>query len=135
MTVCPALASAQINMAGTVYSQDFDTLIKSGSASWENNVTLEGWHVFSQPEPGTAVTSYLSNAGGNGNPGLYSFGAGTSINGDGDRALGLIGQANQTIVNFWGSPIADIGSPSGWIALGLTNASGLVFDQVELRYD
>lgn len=137
MLLCPPLyVSAQIYFDGTDYSQNFDSLASSGPGhSWENNVTLEGWFVYAQPEPGTAVTSYSANSGANGNPGLYSFGAVTSVNGVEDRALGIIGQANQTIVNFWGDPIADIDEPSGWIALGLANVSGTKAETVTLRYD
>lgn len=134
-SLLPFALHSQIDFAGSTYSENFNTLRQNDADVWTNNQTITGWFVYSQPAPGTAVTQYTANSGAFGAPGLYSFGSLTSVNGVDDRTLGVIGQASQEVVNFWGEPIADIGDASGWIAVGLRNMTGSDMQTVTLRYD
>ena len=116
---------AAVSFTGTPYSQDFNTLAATGTNNpWENDSTIPGWSLFRQPEPGTAITSY--NAGsGTGNAGnFYSF-----TSGDGDQALGGVASGGA----YFGNPATN--SVAGWIALGMTNATGSAIDSFTLNYD
>ena len=85
---------------GTAYTQAFDTIPASGSATWTNDTTILGWY---HARTGTGTTIVANNGSSNaGN--LYSFGTGTST----DRALGSIGSGNAAIGNlFWGVDLAN----------------------------
>ena len=85
--------AAPVPVSGTgSYSQDFDTLPASGSATWTNDVTIAGW--YSQ-RTGTG-TDILAGTGSSDNGGLYSFGSESS----GERALGAIGSGGDTVGSF-----------------------------------
>jgi hypothetical protein len=74
--------------SGPSYSQNFDTLASSGTtATWANGSTLEGWYLFRQPAPGTAITAYAIGTGSGNGGSFYSFGAISAA----DRALGGVG--------------------------------------------
>lgn len=79
----------------TPYSQDFNSLISTGTATWVDNV-IEGWYT-ARTGTGTSIAASNGSAtGGN----LYSFGA----TNDSDRALGSIGSGNVAAGNFfWGA--------------------------------
>ena len=80
---------------GTAYTQDFNALPASGSATWMNNSTLVGWY---HARTGTGTT-IVANDGSSNAGNLYSYGTGTAI----DRALGSLGTGNAAIGNmFWG---------------------------------
>ncbi|PPS39837.1 endonuclease/exonuclease/phosphatase family protein [Chroococcidiopsis sp. TS-821] len=77
------------------YSQNFDALINSGSATWANDATIPSWYTA---RTGTGTSIVASNGSSNaGN--LYSFG----LVGSSDRALGSIGSGNAAAGDFyWG---------------------------------
>jgi trimeric autotransporter adhesin len=66
------------NSTDFTYSQDFDSLLRVGINTWEDNVTLLGWY--------SNRTTYNSSNGSNDAGALYSLGP----NGNADRALGAI---------------------------------------------
>ena len=112
-----------VNFTGS-YSQDFDTLASSGSSNaWTNDTTLSGWHLFRQPTPGTAITTY--NAGdGNSNTGnFYSYGNSP------DRALGGLASGG----TYFGSPAS--GAAAGWIAFAATNTTGATIDSLDVAFN
>ena len=108
------------------YSQTFDTLASNGTTglAWTNDVTLEGWYLFRQPTPGTAVAAYAPSTGISNAGSFYSFG----VNADSDRALGGVGSGGA----YFGSPSS--GSVAGWLALALTNATAAAIDALDLSF-
>jgi len=97
------------------YTQNFDTLATTGTSnSWENDVTLPGWSLFSQ-SAGTAVTIYRADSGTSNTGAFYSYGN----SGADDRALGGIGS----------------GSFTGWIAFAATNTTGLSLDTIRIEFN
>ena len=77
-------AQVSITASGT-YTQDFDTLITTASATWTDNSTLTNW---SAQRTGTGNT-IAAGTGSSITGALYSFGTGTAS----DRALGTLGSA------------------------------------------
>ena len=107
-------AAAQVTPTlGTPYTQNFDTLPASGSATWTNNSTIPGWF---HARTGTGTTIVANNGSSNaGN--LYSYGTGTAT----DRALGSLGSGNAAIGNlFWG--------------VRLQNNTGSTITQLDISY-
>ena len=88
-------AQVSITSIGVPYTQDFNTLPASGSATWVNNSTIPGWF---HARTGTGTTIVAQNGSSNaGN--LYSYGTGTDV----DRSLGSLGSGNAAIGNlYWG---------------------------------
>jgi hypothetical protein len=78
-------ASAQIALSAGTYSQDFDSLASSATASWTDNITLPGWYASRSVAP-NSVTAYSTGTGSSMTGGLYSFGESSST----DRALGSL---------------------------------------------
>jgi Ca2+-binding RTX toxin-like protein len=108
-------AGAQVSLTtlGVPYTQNFDTLPASGSATWINNSTIPGWF-HARTGTGTTIVAIdgSSNAGN-----LYSYGTGTAT----DRALGSIGSSNAAIGNmFWG--------------LRLQNSTGATINSLDIAY-
>lgn len=93
--VQPAVGQINVTTLNVPYTENFDTLIATGSATWTNNSTIPGWF---HARTGTGTTIVANNGSSNaGN--LYSYGTGT----DADRALGSLGSGNAAIGNlFWG---------------------------------
>ena len=90
-----ALAQVSLTTSGTPYTQPFDTLSASGSATWTNNSTIPGWF---HARTGTGTT-IVANDGSTNAGNLYSYGTGTAT----DRALGSLGSGNAAIGDlFWG---------------------------------
>ncbi len=85
------LAAISITGSGS-YSQNFNSLITTGSATWTDNSTIAGW--YSQ-RTGNGTTYAADTGSGNGG-GLYSYGTGTNA----DRALGTIGSNNSAAGHF-----------------------------------
>lgn len=95
------------------YSQDFNTLITSGSATWTDNSTIPNWYAQRTGSGNLVVADDGSSNTGN----LYSYGTGTAS----DRALGSVGSNNATAGNFaWG--------------LLLRNTSGTVITDIRIGY-
>src|SRR5262245_41512263 len=91
----PARAQVSLTTLGTPYTQSFDTLPASGSATWTNNSNIPGWF---HARTGTGTT-IVANDGSSNAGNLYSYGTGTAT----DRALGSLGSGNAAIGNlFWG---------------------------------
>jgi DNA/RNA endonuclease G (NUC1)/fibronectin type 3 domain-containing protein len=90
-----AIAQVSLTTIGTPYTQSFDTLPVSGSATWTNNSTIAGWYHARTGTGTTIVADGGTNTAGN----LYSYGTGTAT----DRALGSLGSGNAAAGNFfWG---------------------------------
>ncbi len=88
-------ASAQVSLTtpGAAHTQNFNSLIDTGSATWTNNATIPGWF---HARTGTGV-SIVANNGSSNAGNLYSYGSTP------DRALGSVGSSNVAIGNlFWG---------------------------------
>lgn len=125
----PALASAQVSYttSGSTYSQDFNTLIQSGTAQpWANNSTLTGWWLYRQPAPGTDITTYNAGTGSSNAGNFYSFGASST---DADRSLGGVASGG----GYFGSP--GTGTVAGWIAFSLTNNTGESLTSLTVNYN
>ena len=91
----PVRAQVSLTTLGTPYTQGFDALPASGSATWTNNSTIPGWF---HARTGTGTT-IVANDGSSNAGNLYSYGTGTAT----DRALGSVGSGNAAIGNlFWG---------------------------------
>ncbi len=91
----PASAQVSLSTIDTPYTQTFDTLPASGSATWTNNSTILGWY---HARTGTGTT-IVANDGASNAGNLYSYGTGTTT----DRALGSLGSGNAAVGNlFWG---------------------------------
>jgi uncharacterized repeat protein (TIGR01451 family) len=90
-------AQAQVSLTtlGTPHTQNFDTLLNTGSTTWTNNSTIPGWF---HARTGTGTT-IVANDGSSNAGNLYSYGTGTAA----ERALGSLGSGNAAIGNlFWG---------------------------------
>jgi hypothetical protein len=79
----------------TVYTQNFNTLITTGNATFTDNSTIAG--LYAQ-RTGTG-TSIAADAGSGTAGNLYSYGTGTTA----DRAIGSLGSGNAAAGSFaWG---------------------------------
>src|SRR6188472_2347686 len=97
LQIAPAMAAGPVSLTSldVPYTQNFDTLPASGSATWTNNSTIPGWY---HARTGTGTT-VVANDGSNNAGNLYSYGTGTAA----DRALGSIGSTNAAAGDFfWG---------------------------------
>ncbi|MFZ1731128.1 MAG: Calx-beta domain-containing protein [Bacteroidota bacterium] len=88
-----AMAQVSVSALSTPYTQDFNTLINTGSASFVSNSTIAGWYHARTGTGDLIVTGTGSSNGG----ALYSFGAASST----DRALGSVGSSNAAVGNLW----------------------------------
>ncbi len=93
LATAPAMAQVPLTTLGTAYTQNFDTLPATGSATWTSNSTITGWYSVRSGTGTTIVADTGSSNGGN----LYSFGS----TGSSDRALGSLGSSNATAGNFF----------------------------------
>src|SRR5262245_49528418 len=75
-----------ITALGVPLTENFDTLLTTGSATWVNNSTIPGWYTARTGTGTTIVADVGSSIAGN----LYSYG----LSGSTDRALGSIGSGN-----------------------------------------
>jgi predicted extracellular nuclease len=78
----------------SAYSQNFNSLISSGTSTWTNGSTLSGWYTS---RTGTGA-SIVADDGGSTSGNLYSFGTTNNP----DRALGSLG-SNGAGSFFWGA--------------------------------
>jgi endonuclease/exonuclease/phosphatase family metal-dependent hydrolase len=108
-----------------IYTQNFDTLTSlTTSQAWSNDGTLDGWYLFRQPAPGTALSTYLAFPANSTTGSFYSFGST-----DAERALGGQGSGG----SYFGSPSS--GSVAGWIAFAAINETGSTISQLEIGFD
>lgn len=130
LVVAGAAVAAQgaVSFNGS-YSQNFDSLASTNPTTtpntnpWANNSTLPGWYLFNST--GAAITSYVANNGGTNAGSFVSYGAA----GSSERALGGLGSGGA----YFGSPAA--GAVAGFIALGLTNSTGVTLDNATIAFD
>lgn len=101
-----------MNMTGN-YTQDFNSLINKGKATWTNNATIPNWYL---QRTGTG-NEIVAGSGTATTGDAYSFGTGEAI----DRALGSIGSGGATSGHF------------AWGVL-LQNTSGNVITDFSLAY-
>jgi uncharacterized protein len=113
LVASPARAQVSVTTLGVPYTQNFDTLPASGSATWTNNSTIPGWF---HARTGTGTT-IVANDGSSNAGNLYSYGTGTAT----ERALGSVGSGNAAVGNlFWG--------------LRLQNNSGATITALDVTY-
>lgn len=113
LAASPVAAQVALTALDQAYTQSFDTLPASGSATWVNNATVPGWF-HARTGTGTTIVADTgaSNAGN-----LYSYGA----SGNSDRALGSLGSGNAAVGNlFWG--------------VRLQNATGTTITALDVAY-
>ena len=90
-----AYAQVSLTALDAPYTQNFDTLLASGTVAWTNNSTLSGWY---HARTGTG-SNLVANDGASNAGNLYSYGTGSAT----ERALGSVGSGNAAIGNlFWG---------------------------------
>ncbi|MGZ3949645.1 MAG: hypothetical protein ACXVKK_16075, partial [Flavisolibacter sp.] len=124
LTVQKGFSQVSLTAANGTYVQEFNTLASSGTGNaWTNNVTLEGWYLFRQPSPGTAILTYDASTGTTTAGSFYSYGNTT------DRALGGLGSGGA----YFGSP--STGNVAGWIAASFTNNTGGTINDVTISFD
>ncbi len=95
--ICAANASAQVSVTAlsTPFTQDFNTLINTGSASFVSNSTIPGWY-HARTGTGDLI---VAGTGSSNSGALYSFGAASST----ERALGSVGSGNAAVGHlYWG---------------------------------
>ena len=113
LTLTGAQAQVSLTTISAPYTQNFDTLITSGSTTFTNNSTIPGWY---HARTGTGTT-IVANDGTNNAGNLYSYGTGTAT----DRALGGLNSGNAAIGNlFWG--------------VRLQNNTGVTINQLTVSY-
>jgi hypothetical protein len=119
-----AQASISVTGAGFTYSESFDSLTTSTTASsWVNNGTLAGWSLFIST---LADAPTLVAGTGSGTTGSFmSFGG----SGSGDRALGRLASGG----TYFGSPTSD--AVAGYIAVAFVNNTGVNIDGFTVRFD
>lgn len=126
--VCSHLIQAQsisITTIGTPYNQDFNTLTSTAGTGqvWTNDATLTAWYLFRQPSPGTALTTYGGDNGGNNTGQFYSYGSTT------ERSFGAVGSGGA----YYGSPA--VTTPAGWMAVAFTNNTGVTVNEITLNFN
>jgi len=113
VTALSAQATVSVTSAAFVYGESFNSLIASGTTTFVNDSTVNGWSLFRSA--GTAMT-LTAGTGSSNTGGFYSFGAAAST----DRALGSLASGSTGMITY---------------ALALTNNSGGALDSFTLRYD
>lgn len=116
-----AFGQVVVNSATTPYTQNFDTLASSGSATWTDNSTLVGW--YARTTATASITTYSTNTGSVGTTfGLYSYGTASAT----DRAIGFVSTNSLT---------GPSGSGQNFLGLSLTNSTGSTITSFALSYD
>ena len=94
--------------AGSLYTQNFDSLASTGNPAWSNATgfqTILGWSSFKSGAGGITgsrdsttggSTAYVANDGASNSGGLYSYGT----TGTAERALGNVGSSNAAAGDF-----------------------------------
>lgn len=108
-----------VDLTGTSYTQNFDTLANSGSPAWSNDSTLTGWYLIT--DTNSSVTSYSPGTGTETTGAFYSYGS----SGATERALGGLGSNS-----YYGSS----GSGKGHIGLVIYNNTGKNISQILISY-
>ena len=107
-------APVSITASGT-YTQDFNTLISTGTGTWANDSTIAAWYAQRTGTGTTIAADTGSSNGGN----LYSFGSTSSS----DRALGSMGSSNAAAGHFaWGVQFQNTSSST--VTIGTVSYTG-----------
>ncbi len=108
----PMMVKAQVALTTSTpsYTQNFDSLITTGTATWEDNKTLFNWYAARSV---AGVVTLRSNNGTGNSGGLQSFGLDT------DRSIGGIGSASNGTNAF---------------GLRLKNSTGAALTAITIRY-
>ncbi len=88
-----ATAQVSLNALNVAQTQNFNTLVTSGSATWSDNSTISGWY---HARTGTGTT-IVANDGASNAGNLYSYGTSTNT----ERALGSVGSGNAAVGNLY----------------------------------
>lgn len=126
-TMAATAQTVSYAVVASSYTQNFNSLNSArgnSNLAWTNGSTLPNWYLFRQPSPGTAIPTYQSSIGDNSTGSFYSFG----LNGSSESALGAVSDGSA----YFGNP--GNGSVAGWIAVGITNNTGLTLDRFILAY-
>lgn len=89
----PLRAQVSLTALNTASTQDFNTLISSGSGTWTDNSTIAGWY-HTRTGSGNLI---IAGTGSSNSGALYSFGASSSS----ERALGSVGSGNSAVGDLW----------------------------------
>jgi PEP-CTERM motif len=123
MALLPAHADISVGTTAFSYSQSFDTLTTSTTASvWANDSTLAGWSLFIST--GAAAPTIGADTGSSNAGTFRSYGAAAAA----DRALGNLASGGA----YFGSPAS--GAVAGWIAVAFNNGTGAALDGFTLGY-
>jgi hypothetical protein len=107
-------AAVIVNSLNVPYSQDFNGLIRSGTATFVDDSTIAGWTVNSEAMANDG-NQYSASTGSSTTGDVYSFGATESI----DRSLGYLGSGSNDYFNA---------------AVIFTNSTGSVINEVSLSF-
>ncbi|WP_080059331.1 DUF5689 domain-containing protein [Spirosoma aerolatum] len=101
---------AQVSLTGTTsYTQNFNTLASSGSGTWSDNSTIQGWYaaITNGSNVTNAATAYTVDPGSSNAGGLHSYGAASAT----DRALGSVGSGSAKAIYYGVLLVNNTGSP------------------------
>lgn len=105
----------QVSITGPsgTYTQDFNTLVTTGSVTWTDNSTVANWYA-QRTGNGTTI---VANDGASNSGNLYSYGTGTAT----ERAIGTVGSSNGAV---------------GHLAIGvlLQNNTGQTLNDLTIQY-
>ena len=124
VAVLPAHADISVTASTFSYSQDFDTLTTSTTASaWVNDGTLPGWSLL--VSTGAAATTIAADTGSSNAGTFRSFGSAGAT----ERALGVVASGGA----YFGAPAS--GAVADYTVVALRNDSGSTLDNFTLAYD
>jgi hypothetical protein len=106
-TTFSVLTYAQTRSFTGTYTENFDTLANSGTNTWTDDSTIDGWQ--------SSQTTYVGNNGSSNNGNLYSYGNTASA----DRALGSLASSGTGTVTF---------------GVCFTNNTGVTIQQINVGY-
>ncbi|MBN8824849.1 MULTISPECIES: DUF5689 domain-containing protein [unclassified Spirosoma] len=101
---------AQVSLTGTTsYTQNFNSLASSGSGTWTDNTTIQGWYaaITNSSNVTNAATTYTVDPGSSTTGGLHSYGATSAT----DRALGSVGSGSAKAIYYGVLLVNNTGSP------------------------
>jgi MYXO-CTERM domain-containing protein len=89
-------ASAAVSFTGATYSQNFDSLLNTGTANpWAQDSTILGW-VARRAAGGPDWATYRADTGSSNSGAIYSYGAASST----ERAFGSVSSGTPGTINF-----------------------------------
>lgn len=106
-----AAAPESANSLSSTYSQNFNSLANSGSPTWTNDSTLNGWYASH-----SGLTNYLTGNGSGNAGGVYSFGTTSTT----ERALGSIGSNTTGTILYGVRFVNDTGSTINSLTVSYT---------------